>query len=206
MPAQAPSIPSADYGDVSVTPDVRVVADRVMATNDHETKAFAVVDKRAARVYVFSAVGRLIGASPVLIGLAPGDDSEPGIGNKPIAAIRPDERTTPAGRFATIPGHNSDGHPVVWIDYDAAVSMHSVVTGVPSERRLQRLAAADAAQHRISYGCINLPTAFFTDVAAPALHTRGSMVYVLPDTRSLPEVFPTLGLHAASDLRAAKAS
>ena len=189
-----PALPRrmVDFGPVRPEPDVLALATWAFSSDDTGGKAFAVVDKRRARLYVFAADGRLAGTAPVLLGLQPGDETEPGIGSKPIAAIRPDERTTPAGRFATVPGHNSDGAPVVWIDYDAAVSMHAVIAGTRKERRLQRLASADPAQRRISYGCINVPKTFFDDVALPAFARRGGIVYILPDKRALGEVFPGL--------------
>ncbi len=183
--------PVPDFRGMPAGDDVRALVDWAVE-GDAGDRAFAVVDKRNAHIYVFSPQGRLLGSSWVLIGLAPGDNSEPGIGDKKIADITPDERTTPAGRFVTMPGRNAHGRPVVWIDYDAAISMHSVVTDVPSEQRLQRLAATDPAEHRISYGCINLPPEFFAAVALPAFAQRGGIVYILPDTRPLPEVFPAL--------------
>ena len=81
---------------------------------------------------------------------------------------------------------------MVWIDYDAAVSMHVVITGTPGEQRLERLASPDPARHRISWGCVNLPAAFFHEVVQPSFAGRGGIVYILPDTRPLAEVFPAL--------------
>jgi hypothetical protein len=172
--------------------DVHRVADWVVASADHGQQPFAVVDKAQAMLYVFAPSGRLAGASPILLGLARGDDSLPGIGDKPIATIKPEERTTPAGRFNAEPGKNLGGENIIWVDYDAAVSMHSVRANVASERRLERLKSPDPAEHRISYGCINVPAAFYDSVAWPSLGTAGGMVYVLPETRPLVDVFPAL--------------
>jgi hypothetical protein len=195
-PAPRPPVPArprgADFRGTLAGADVHRVADWVVATSDQREKPFAVVDKRQAMVYVFEPSGQLQAASPVLLGLARGDDSEPGIGDKPMAAIRPDERTTPAGRFVAQPGKNLGGENVIWVDYDAAVSMHSVRANVKSERRLERLQSPDPAQHRISYGCINLPAEFFSKVAWPAFGSVGGTIYVLPETRPLAEVFPAL--------------
>ncbi len=57
-----------------------------------------------------------------------------------MASILPEERTTPAGRFVAELGHNIKGEDIVWVDYDAAVSLHRVRATNPTERRLQRLA------------------------------------------------------------------
>ena len=74
---------------------------------------------------------------------------------------------------------------MVWIDYDAAVSMHRVRPTNPDERRLERLASADADDNRISYGCINVPVAFFESVIWPVMSAARGVVYVLPETKSV---------------------
>jgi hypothetical protein len=70
--------------------------------------------------------------------------------------------------------------------------MHVVINDTPSERRLERLASDDPAERRISWGCVNLPPAFFAEVVRPAFATRGGIVYVLPETRPLESTFPRL--------------
>jgi hypothetical protein len=182
----------AEFGAAVAGADVRRLADWIVATADHRNRPFALVDKTQALLYIFAPSGRLIGASPVLLGLTRGDDSEPGIGDKPIAQVRPEERTTPAGRFVSEPGINLGGENVIWVDYDVAVSMHSVRANVKSERRLERLESPDPAEHRISYGCINVPAAFYKSVAWPSFAEGGGIIYVLPETRPLADVFPAL--------------
>ncbi len=125
----------------------------------------------------------------MLLGAAPGDDSVEGIGTRPMAQVRPEEKTTPAGRFVAEAGRNASGEEVVWVDYGAAVSMHRVRLVDPKERRLERLASPDPAERRISYGCINVPVAFFESVVWPLLSTTRAVAYVLPETRGVGEVF-----------------
>jgi hypothetical protein len=125
----------------------------------------------------------------VLLGAAVGDDSVAGIGERPIAQVQPEERTTPAGRFISHPGKNAGGEDVVWVDYSAAVSMHRVRLVDPKERRLERLASPDPTRRRISYGCINVPVAFFDSVIWPVMGVARGVVYVLPETRPAREVF-----------------
>ena len=166
---------------------------RVMAQADHAQHPFVILDKRAAKVFVFNGQGALQGESLVLLGLAVGDDSVPGVGQKAIADIRPAERTTPAGRFAAEPGRNHEHEDIVWIDYDAAVSMHRLrASAEPRERRPQRLASESVADNRISYGCVNVPPAFYDAHIRPTLGQGGGVVYVLPETRSLVKQFPAL--------------
>ena len=103
--------------------------------------------------------------------------------------MQPHERTTPAGRFQLEPGHNLQGEDILWVDYDAAVSMHRVRATNPAERRLQRLASATPGDNRISFGCINLPTAFYERVLLPLVGSQGGVLYVLPETRALAATF-----------------
>jgi hypothetical protein len=182
----------AGFGTHAVSADARRLAEWAADDGDARGRAFMIVDKRAAALYVFDAAGRLVGTAPVLLGAARGDDSVPGIGQRPIAAVRPFERTTPAGRFVTAAGRNLDGEPVLWIDHGAAVSMHRVRATVASERRLQRLASPSAADNRISYGCINVPPSFYDSVVWPAFSRAPGIAYVLPETRPLHEVFEGL--------------
>lgn len=163
--------------------DVHEVADWVLASGDNHGGSFIIIDKVQARIFVFEPSGRLRGSAPVLLGLAKGDDSAPGIGDKPLAEIKPEERTTPAGRFVAEPGVNAHGKDVVWVDYDAAVSMHRVLTSNPAERRPQRLASRTPKDNRISYGCINLPVPFYEKVVSPTVNGGETIIYVLPETR-----------------------
>jgi hypothetical protein len=189
--APRPSQPArlADFGAVVPSPEVRHIANWAVYTHDHRNRSLVIVDKKNASVYVFDPGGHLQGTSPVLLGSAIGDDSVPGIGERPISQVLPQERTTPAGRFVAETGMNLRGEDVVWVDYDAAVSMHRVITTNPAEHRLERLASPGVEDNRISYGCINLPRDFYEKVLSPAVHSAGAIIYVLPETRSAQQVF-----------------
>lgn len=154
----------------------------VLASDDHRGRPFAIVDKKDARLFVFDPAGRLVGATPVLLGLTPGDEAlVTELGTRPVASLTPQERTTPAGRFDAEPGLNDRGEPIVWLDYDAALAIHRLRPAPARERRAERLASADPAQRRISAGCVVVPVAFFEDVIAPTLGRGRSTVYVLPE-------------------------
>lgn len=170
-------------GHIEASVEVRRFAQAAASTQDSQGLPFAIVDKKNARVFVFGADGVLQGASPVLLGLAQGDESVPGIGERKLSDIRPEERTTPAGRFVSEPGLNLQGEDIVWVDYGAAVSMHRVRTHNKSERRLERLASATAQDNRISYGCINVPAAFYDIYVKPVFGRARGVIYVLPETQ-----------------------
>jgi hypothetical protein len=174
------------------------LADWISASNDNAGLPFMIVDKREADVFAFNAFGVLLGRAPVLVGLAPGDDSAPGVGNLKLAAISPKERTTPAGRFVAKFG-GSDGHGrVLWVDYADAISMHPVVTTNPAEHRLKRIKSASPADHRISFGCINVPAAFYNYVVVKDFK-GGGVIYILPDSKPLAQVFPAFAASAGLD-------
>lgn len=174
------------------TPDARVLVGWITRAHDNAGQFYTIVDKRQARVMLFSARGNLIASAPALLGKALGDDSAPGIGDKPLALILDEEKTTPAGRFVSEPGFNADGEDVIWVDYQAAVSMHRVRATRPAERRIERLESPSPLDNRISFGCINVPAAFFDLHVKPILGRAQSLVYVLPETRSLAAQFPSL--------------
>ena len=183
LPAGAAPLPA----DASAT--ARRLVRWATDTADHQGLPFAVIDKPAARIHVFSARGEWLGSSPVLLGAALGDRSAPDIGQRPLSQIRPEERTTPAGRFVTEPGRNLKGDDIVWIDYDAAVSLHRVRSVSAAERRHQRLASQGASDKRISYGCVNAPEAFYNQFIAPAFGQSRGVIYVLPDTEPFASIF-----------------
>lgn len=191
-PAALP-LRAVEFGaDILLSAQARQLTDWIAATGDHAGAPFIIVDKRRASVLVFDSTARLRAHSAVLLGAELGDDSVPGIGSRPMAQILPAERTTPAGRFVAERGRNAQGEDVVWVDYDAAVSMHRVRTGNALERRAQRLASPTIDDNRISYGCINVPVAFYEKFIQPIFALGKAMIYVLPDTRSVHEVFGIL--------------
>ncbi|MBP1746792.1 MAG: hypothetical protein H6Q54_1407 [Deltaproteobacteria bacterium] len=179
----------ANFEQEHVSRDARLVADWVVDSGDNRGMSFVIVDKMDAKVFVFYADGRLRGAAPALLGMALGDEAIPGIGNRAMSSIRPEERTTPAGRFVAYLGINFYRKDILWVDYEGAVSLHRVVTNKPAERRLERLATPTPLDNRISYGCINVPAKFFDKVVKPAFAKTTGIVYVLPEIKSTSEIF-----------------
>jgi hypothetical protein len=125
-----------------------------------------------------------------------GDHTVPGVGNKPFSQIKEDEKTTPAGRFLARPGKNNRGVDIIWIDYNAAVSIHRMRSAKAEENRGDRMATADATDNRISYGCVNVPPGFYNTVLKPAVVRTGAYVYVLPETRTPQQQFGSFDVPA----------
>ncbi|MDB5479948.1 MAG: L,D-transpeptidase [Caulobacteraceae bacterium] len=196
-PAAAPLPAHARFKGEAASGDTMRVADWVIAAGDNHGAPFIIIDKVGAEAFVFDGQGLLLGAAPVLLGLARGDDSAPGIGSRKLATIRPEERTTPAGRFVAGLGHDFE-QDILWIDYGAALSLHRVIKGDPRDHRAWRLATADPSVRRISYGCVNVPAAFYETVVHPAFTGTSGVVYILPEVKPVGDVFPEYGLAAKS--------
>jgi hypothetical protein len=179
------------------------IADWVSAADDNGALPFMIVDKLAAKIFVFDAGGRLLGSAPALVGLTPGDDSAEGVGERPLSAIAPEERTTPAGRFVAHFGAAKGHARVLWVDYADAISLHPVITTNPAEHRLKRIKSDAPEDHRISFGCINVPATFYKVVVLKALKGGRAVVYILPDTRTVEEVFPAYAGFEVSAARGA---
>ena len=187
----------ANFGAAKPSVDARYVANWIADSRDNTDADFVIVDKKFARIYVFDREARLQGSSPVLLGAARGDDAVPGIGTRPIEQVLPEERTTHAGRFVGERGRNTQGEDIVWVDYDAAVSIHRVRATKPAERRLERLATPTVDDNRISYGCINVPVAFYESHIRPVFATRNAVIYVLPEVKSALQVFGSYDVASA---------
>ena len=183
--------------------EVARLAEWVSASGDNGDLPFMVIDKATAGVFVFEADGTLKGSAPALLGFARGDASAPGIGDRRLSAIRPRERTTPAGRFVAAYGWAYGHTKVLWIDYATAISLHPVVTTNPKEQRLRRLKSASAKDNRITYGCINVSAGFYEDVVRRTFTGTRGVVYILPESQPLDTVFPAFAATQASASAAA---
>lgn len=173
----------------AVSDTVTELAGWIVATRDSEGYPFAIMDKAAAQVLVFGGDGKLRGAAPGLFGSAVGDHSAPGVAGLALREIPGRDRTTPAGRFVGAYGPSIDAGRVLWVDYDSAVSMHPTATGVPAEKRPERLASPTPDDNRVTHGCINVAPDFYEGVVRPTFE-RGGVFYILPDEASLAETFP----------------
>lgn len=180
--------PLADFGQAAAPADVVHVANWVSYSRNARKKAFVVIDKKQAQLYVFDPNGKLRSRTPVLLGRAVGDHIAPGVGTKPLSQIAEADKTTPAGRFLAQPGRNNHGEDIIWIDYNSAVSMHRL-RKVGKEQRAERMATEDIADNRISNGCVNVPHKFYNAVLKPTVARYGAFVYVLPETKTVQQQF-----------------
>jgi hypothetical protein len=180
----------ADFQKQTAPGAVKQIADWVVDSGDNKSLPFVIIHKPEAKVFVFDKDGHLKGTASVLVGLIPGDDSVSGIGTMPLSAINPEMRTTPAGRFVSTLGRDLGKLDVLWVDYPDAISLHRVINTNPAERRLERIVSPVPLDHRISYGCINVPAKFFDAIVDPTFKDTKGIVYILPEVKSLQQVFP----------------
>lgn len=187
MIAVAPA--TVEVADTAASAQVRQFTAWVMDSHDNGDRPFVIVDKRQARVFVFDAGGHLRGADAALLGMARGDGSASGIGKRKLSGIGPRDRTTPAGRFVANLDRDLHGGEILLVDYADAIALHPVVKGTPAEHRAERLASATVEDNRISYGCINVPAQFYRTIVRPAFANTDGLVYILPETRTMTDVF-----------------
>lgn len=180
---------SSALASVDASDDARYVEHWIHEKADDHGRPFVIVDKKAARIYVFGAGGSLVGMSSTILGQSRGDIPVPGAGQKNPANLLPYERKTPAGRFESQPGRNLHGEPVVWVDYDTGIAIHRVRPGVSQLQRAASLASEDPNNKRLSLGCVVVPESFFLSVVLPTLgHVHGT-VYVLPEDEPVQAMF-----------------
>ncbi|WP_010544868.1 hypothetical protein [Sphingomonas elodea] len=189
----------ADAPKLQPSADTLRVHDWVASAGDNNGLPYLIVDKPHAALFLFDGAGKQLAAVPVLIGIAPGDDATPGIGAKQLSEIGPAEKTTPAGRFLAKFGLAVGKERVLWVDYYTSVALHPVPTGAPArkEKRRERLLSPTPDDNRITFGCINVPNAFYTRLLSPMYKKKGGYVYVLPDSKPIEEVFPALHVQTA---------
>ena len=168
---------------------VQQFAQDVVRSADAEGRTFGVLDKPSATLWIFDAQGRPVASSPVLVGQAVGDVAPPDIGTRPLSKVKLHEKVTNAGRFVTEAGSNHKGEDIVWLDYNAALSMHRV-RNVPGESRTKRLQTPTVADNRISFGCVNIPASFYDRYIDPLFSRSRGVVYVLPETKPIASLFP----------------
>lgn len=186
-------VKSANFGQETASVEARQIADWIVNSNNNGKLPFVIIDKPNAKVFAFTQDGQLRGAAPVLLGLSRADDNVPGIGSKKLSAMRVDERTTPAGRFESFLATNLRGEEIFWVDYNTSVALHRVHTHNLKERRGERLASPTIADNRISFGCVNVPVAYYTNVISKTFQGTKGISYVLPETKSLAQVFGSYG-------------
>ena len=195
VPAQAgraaPGSTTPDWP--SPPPAAQDLVSHIVQSADHGQLPFAVVDKQAAMLMVYRPDGVLAGVSTVLLGLTPGDHSNPGVGARTQGGTLANaDRTTPAGRFESLPGRNLSGEHVVWIAYADALAIHRLRPAPPGEKRGARMASTNPRDKRISAGCVVVPEPFYDMVIRPVLGNGRAVVYVMPENSNWQQLWSSV--------------
>jgi hypothetical protein len=182
LPSAAPQPPASAPADslASASEEVKKVARWVADTGDNARLPYLLIDKVNATVYAFGPAGQFKASAPALLGMTRGDvlvaDN-----SASMSEMSEQMRVTPAGRFVSKLARDSHGTELLVLDYDASISLHAVVKGTSAEHRAERLNSKTSADNRISFGCINVPTAFYQGVVSPTFAATKGVVYVLPE-------------------------
>ncbi len=169
---------AALHGDLvraRASAEVEQVARWAVESGDHAGLPFLVVDKARARLFAFGADGRLIASTPVLLGASHGDG--------PAAPA-----ATPAGRFVAASWLSARDDGIVWINPDAALSLHGIPSRLSPGHGAQRLASDDVEDKRISDGSLHVPGPFYRQYLTQ-LKGQASIAYVLPEVLPVRELF-----------------
>ncbi|MEO5596562.1 MAG: L,D-transpeptidase [Lysobacteraceae bacterium] len=178
----------ADLRLLSASAELQRVARWVIDSGDSGGMPYLLIDKVNATVYAFNRAGQLQGSAPALLGMGRGDRLI-APNNATMSQMTPQVRITPAGRFVSRLAVDSHGKELLVLDYAASISLHAVVKGTPAEHRAERLKSPTAQDNRISFGCINVPAAFYSDIVSPAFTNTRGIVYVLPETSPASAMF-----------------
>ena len=184
----SPVIKRADFRGVTASTDIQHIADWVVHSGDHKALPFIIVDKLNAKAVAFDRNGKLLRTTPILIGMGVGDTFEPGVIDMNMHETKPSQRITPAGRYIADEDRNDKGERVLWVDYDTGIAIHKLSPRKTKQRRHERMVSPNPSDHRITYGCINVPPAFY-DQVVPHFRAKGGIVYVLPDSAPAKAIF-----------------
>jgi hypothetical protein len=194
-----PDEPAATVGSALAREHASTAVQQVVRwaieAQDHAGLPFVVIDKARAMLFAFDPSGRLIGGAPVLLGASRTDG--------PAA-----EGATPAGRFVAATWLSMKGDRLVWINADAAVTLHGVPSNASPGRAARRLASAEVEDKRISDGSLHVSGEFYREHLL-ALKGQVSIAYVLPEVVPVRDVFemgPETLLNLAHSPRTAAAA
>jgi hypothetical protein len=148
----------------------------VQQSKDNAGRPYIIADKQSGEIHIVGADGQVKATAPALYGRKLGDGMS--IGETPAGIFTIHQEAAPASyggdlqQFATAP----DGD---------VYAIHRVLTNNKQDRP-GRLASPTAEDNRISLGCINIPADLYNKYLSGKFDGK---LYVLPDQRSLGDVF-----------------
>lgn len=173
QPAEAATSLTPAAGEVVMTSAAKATLDHINETSDNGGRPFIIADKKAGKLYLMNAEGKVVDTTPALFGRDTSDaartDRATGAGKYDLTYNR--DQRLPSGYEGSVQsfGTGTNGE---------TFAIHRVID-VKGENRSGRLASATARDNRITHGCINVPAEFYNKHLDGEL---GAVLYVLPET------------------------
>lgn len=161
----------------SMSHEANVVNSWVRQSKDNAGQRYIIADKVTGKIHIVDATGKVLATASALYGEKLGDGYS--LGETPAGVFTLRHEAAPAAyggdleQFGTAP--NGDIYAI-----------HRVLTNNPRQRRLQRLESPNAAAHRISLGCINIPSALYDKYLSKGFNGK---LYIIPDQKNINNVF-----------------
>ena len=173
QPAEAATSLTPAAGEVVMTSAAKATLDHINETSDNGGRPFIIADKKAGKLYLMNAEGKVVDTTPALFGRDTSDaartDRATGAGKYDLTYSR--DQRLPSGYEGSVQSFDTGRNGETF-------AIHRVID-VKGENRSGRLASATAHDNRITHGCINVPAEFYNQHLDGEL---GAVLYVLPET------------------------
>lgn len=173
QPAEAATSLTPAAGEVVMTSAAKATLDHINETSDNGGRPFIIADKKAGKLYLMNADGKVVDTAPALFGRDTSDaartDRATGAGKYDLTYNR--DQRLPSGYEGSVQSFDTGTNGETF-------AIHRVID-VKGENRSGRLASATARDNRITHGCINVPAEFYNKHLDGEL---GAVLYVLPET------------------------
>ncbi len=187
-PAPSPAI------DMALSAQEQQALQIATQNGDHD---FIMIDKPLGKIIVFHD-GKPVWTGPALTGRSPLDSYTAAILGLPEShKFTAEEKVTPAGRFTVRrTGDSEEGAVFELVEVHGNgwyLALHHVWTGIPSERRMQRIESADPADKHITFGCINVSKETMHYLLTHFPKDERPVLYILPMDQTLTASLLQLG-------------
>ncbi|RKW13425.1 MAG: hypothetical protein D8H94_10065, partial [Cardiobacterium sp.] len=172
QPAEAANL-APQAGEVVMSSAAKASLDHIIDTADNGGRPFVIADKKAGKLYLMNAEGKVVDTTPALFGKTPSDAAKTagatGAGKYDLTYNR--DTRLPSGYAGSVQSFDTGAN-------GEQFAIHRVID-VKGQNRQSRLDSKTARDNRITLGCINIPAEFYD---AHLDNELGAVLYVLPET------------------------